>query len=679
MPDDVGIRGRRRVLIDDGELFARATSAANLEAAWAKVFSNGGAAGGDGVTLGRFLVNVHARLARLRALLVSGEYMPGPIRRLDMPKDDGGTRPLAIPSVIDRVAQTAVNLVLAPLIDAELEDSSFAYRVGHSVQGAIERIRSLRAAGNVFLVETDIDHFFDNVPHDRLMARLAETMTEGPTTRLVSLWLEHAGTGGRGLPQGSPISPLLANLYLDRLDEAFAGRGARIVRFADDFVILTQTRAGAEEALRKIERLVAEQGLALNRDKTRVTSFDQGFKFLGHLFVRSLVIAGTAPEEISEVEALMRRVAREDAKAEAKAAAEADREAVQRRHGLDPGQRILYVVSPDRRLSVRNQAFSVESGEGGRPGEAIAWREVLALPHQAVDRIEIGPEASATMTALHHALATDTALAFVDGHGETLGWLAPRFGLRAARHLAQARHVLDDGLRLALARKFVEGRLRNHRALLRRLNRERQDPAVTKTLVDINMMIRGIGEPKSLSELLGHEGRGAALFWPAFGHMLSHGFTFSTRVHPGATDPVNILLNVTANLLARDITLALDRAGLHPGFGALHATEDGRDSAVYDLMEEFRASMCESVVAQAINFSAVSLADFEARENDAVRLKPDGYKKMLRIYEHAAERAVASRRDGKKRRWRGIMVDQALGLAAHVEGRGTYQPYVLDY
>ena len=115
-------------------------------------------------------------------------------------------------------------------------------------------------------------------------------------------------------------------------------------------------------------------------------------------------------------------------------------------------------------------------------------------------------------------------------------------------------------------------------------------------------MIREIGEPKSLSELLGHEGRGAALFWPAFGHMLDHGFTFSVACIREPTDPVNILLNVTASLLARDITVALDRAGLHPGFGALHATEDGRDSAVYDLMEEFRASMCESVVAQTINF-----------------------------------------------------------------------------
>ena len=190
-----------------------------------------------------------------------------------------------------------------------------------------------------------------------------------------------------------------------------------------------------EEGLRKVERLVADHGLALNRDKTRVTSFEPGLQVSRpSVCPGSLVIAGTAPVEISEVEALMRRVAREDAKAEAKTAGQTDREAVQRRHGLDPGQRILYVVSADRRLSVRNQAFSVESGEGGGSGEAIAWREILALPHQAVDRIEIGPQSSATMMALRHALATDTALAFVDGHGETLGWVAPRFGPRAARH-----------------------------------------------------------------------------------------------------------------------------------------------------------------------------------------------------------------------------------------------------
>lgn len=531
MPDDVDIRGKRATPIDDHAVFARATALTMLEEAWAKVFGNGGAAGGDGVTLARFMVNAPARLARLRAALVSGRYLPAPIRHVEIPKKDGETRPLAIPAVVDRVAQTAVAMTLAPLIDEELEEASFAYRVGRSVQQAIERVKALRASGHLYLVDADIERFFECVPHDRLMARLAETISEGPTTRLIALWLEHAGPGGRGLGQGSPLSPLLANLYLDRLDEAFAGRGARIVRFADDFVILAESRAGAEAALRKVGRLLGEWGLALNRDKTRITSFDQGFRFLGHLFVRSMVLAGTADDAVGAAETAMRRVAADDAREDAKEIAARDAEEITRRHGLDPGQRILYIASADRKLSLRNQALSVEAGSGG-PGPLI-WREILALPHQAVDRIELGPRATAEPEALRQALATDTPIAFVNGHGETLGWLAPPLAPRASRHLAQARHALDDGLRLALARKFVEGRLRNHRALLRRLNRDRQDGEVLKALTELNRLVRGIDGPQTLAELMGHEGHGTAVFWPAYGRLLGCGFAFRLRRRGG--------------------------------------------------------------------------------------------------------------------------------------------------
>ena len=679
MPDDSSrIHGRRSSLIDDKAVFDQAIAIANLEAAWSRVLGNGGAAGGDGVTLVRFMANAPMRLARLRQALASGEYTPGPIRRVDIPKKDGGTRTLSIPSIADRVAQTALGLVLTPLIDEELEEASFAYRAGRSVKNAVERIRSLHAAGNLFLVDADIERFFDNVPHDRLIARLAETMTEGPATRLISLWLEHGGANGRGLAQGSPISPLLANLYLDRLDEAFAARGARIVRFADDFVILTEDRAGAEAALAKVGRLLAEQGLSLNREKTRVTSFDQGFKFLGHLFVRSLVMAGQGEDELDEAAGWLRRVAEDDRRAESKAQETVEAEALQRRHGLDPGQRILYVASADRRLALRNQAFSVRAGSGG-PGQTVEWREIIALPPAAVDRIELGPTASADMEALRQALATDTPIAFVNGHGETLGWLAPRYGSRAARHLAQARTALDPELRLAVARKFVEGRVRNHRALLRRLNRGRQEPSVLKALSELNMMVRNIGAPKTLAALLGHEGHSAALFWPAFGRLLEGGFGFCLRQRENPPDGVNILLNCTANLLARDITVSIERAGLHPGFGLLHATEDRSDAAVYDLMEEFRAPMAESVVAQALNSRALTEADFDTLPDGRPHLKSGAYTKLLRVYERSAAREVVSRRDGKRRTWRGIMVDQALALATHLEGRGSYEPYVLDY
>ncbi len=678
MASDRSSHGPRASLLDDSVLFRAATEIDALMAAWSRVLANGGAAGGDNVTLTRFLADAHARVTRLSHALRTGTYVPGPLRRVDIPKKSGGKRPLAIPCVIDRVAQTAVAQALAPHLDREFEEASYGYRLGRGVADAVRRVAELRAKGHVFVVDADIKNYFESVPHEKLLERLGQSMSDGPLTRLVSLWLEHAAPGGRGLAQGSPLSPLLANLYLDRLDESFARRGAHIVRFADDFVILTESRHGADGALARAETLLGEHGLALNREKTRVTSFDQGFRFLGHLFVRSMVMAAEADDEISEVERAMRAVAQADTRAESESAQETAEIDHKRRSGYDPGQRVLHVVSADRRLTLRNQAFAVEVGSN-RPGETPIWREILAIPHADVDRIELGPHAEVEPEALRHAIATDTMIAFVTGHGETNGWLAPALAPRAARQLMQARHVADQALRLALARAYVEGRVRNQRALLRRLNRERQDAMILRALTDLNGVIRRIPHVDSLAALLGHEGQATALYWPALGRTLQHGFQLKTREREEVRDPVNILLNITASLLARDVGVAVARAALHPGFGCLHATEDYRDSAVLDLMEEFRAPLAESVVVQAINSRAVGHDAFEPRPDGGVRLKSGAYGAMVRVYERAVAREVASRRDGRRRSWRGIMLDQALALAAHVEGRGRYAPYVIDY
>ena len=668
----------RDELIDDHTLFKTIISTDSLLDAWSHVWANGGCSGGDGVTLERFRQGVSQRIFYLRRDLRTGDYVPGPLRHVTIPKKDGTGRPLAIPCVVDRVAQTAVMQALMPLLDEEFEESSFGYRRGRSVQQAVRRVSTLQRRGAAWVVDADIEGYFENVPHEKLLDRLAQSMTQGPLSALIALWLEHGGEGGRGLPQGGPLSPLLANLYLDRLDEAFEKRGARIVRYADDFVILCENESSAERALEKTRNLLGEYGLAINEDKTRVVSFDQGFRFLGHMFVRSLVLKSAARHDEREAMQLMRQVARgdeEEARERARAEAALQRK---RRAGLDPGLRVLYVMEPGRRLSIRNEAFSVLE-MSGTPATGHEWREILALPNKEVDRIEIGPQAGADGEALELALASDTPLAFVNGWGETLGWLAPQFGPRAGRHLAQAGAILDEDRRLDLAQRFVDGRLRNQRALLRRLNRSRKAPKTLKSLAGINLMIRRVRHEKSLAALMGVEGRATALYWPALGRALKYGFRFSRRGREGRLNPVNIMLNMTTHMLARDVTVCLQRAGLHPGLGMLHASDDYRDALVYDLMEEFRAPLCESVVVTAINTRAVSMDMFAPRSGGGKRMKPEATRALIRAYERAASRPVKSRLSGERRMWRHIITEQAYLLAAHIEGRDEYRSHVMDY
>ncbi|MFS8037555.1 CRISPR-associated endonuclease Cas1 [Xanthobacter sp. AM11] len=665
-----------RPLIDDAKLFARATSKEALFAAWARVHANGGAAGGDGVGPERFRLAAAREIPRLSTLLVSGAYRPGPLRKVEIPKKSGGTRPLTIPCIIDRVAQTAIQQALSPLLEREFEEASFGYRPGRSVAQAVRRVEALRARGKTFVVDADIERYFERVPHAPLMERLARSLSPGPTTDLIALWLEHASSDGLGLPQGSPLSPLLANLFLDALDEAF-GEEAHIVRYADDFVILSGSEAGAQAARRKAEDLLSAQGLKLHAEKTRVVDFDEGFRFLGHLFVRSLVLpGGAAPETLDDVEGLMRLLAERDAAAEADEARAAAEEARRARGGYERDFRLLHLRGDGRRLHIRNMAFVVEEplADPERP-----FREILALSHVEVDRIDIGPDARISEAALRHALATDTPIAFTTGAGETQGWLATPQAPNARRHLAQARHALDPVLKLDLARRFVGGRLANQRALLRRMNREAKDTDVTVALTEINRQIRGVPHARDMDALRGREGRGGQVFWPAYWRLLPPGLAPAARIRRRSADIVNLLLDFAASLLARDMALAIARALLHPGFGYLHETTDGRDSLVYDLAEEFRAPLVEAVVAGLVASKGFSRDAFTPRPEGGVRMAREGAEQLIRAYERAAERVVRSPRTGDRRSWRGLMVEQALCLAAHVEGRGLYVPVAMDY
>jgi RNA-directed DNA polymerase len=284
-----GVKGGKWFSLMD-KVFAPKT----LALAWAKVRANKGAAGVDGQSIERFAAKADLYLSELSAALREGTYRPQPVKRVDIPKGDGRTRPLGIPTVKDRIVQQAVRLVIEPIFEHGFADGSYGFRPKRGCHDALREVDELIGDGYTFVVDADLKSYFDTIPHDCLVARIEEHVIDGGVLDLVRGWLKadilkglDRWTPTAGSPQGAVISPLLANIYLDPLDKLMAARGYRMVRYADDFVILCRTREAADAALDEVRAWVEANGLTLHPEKTHVGDCrapGQGFEFLGYRF-----------------------------------------------------------------------------------------------------------------------------------------------------------------------------------------------------------------------------------------------------------------------------------------------------------------------------------------------------------------------------------------------------------
>jgi len=267
---------------------------ATLAAAWTKVKANKGAAGVDGQSIERFAARSETYLAELASELRADTHRPQAIRRVEIPKDNGRTRPLGIPTVKDRIVQTAMKLVIEPIFEAMFLPSSYGFRPGRGCKDALREADRLIRNGYTFVVDADLQSYFDSIPKDRLMQRVETRISDGRVLALLQSWLDQDVTAGlerwtptAGTPQGAVISPLLANLYLHPLDELMASKGYRMVRYADDFVVLCRSRVEADAALAEVRGWVEANSLTLHPDKTHVGDCRQpgcGFDFLGYRF-----------------------------------------------------------------------------------------------------------------------------------------------------------------------------------------------------------------------------------------------------------------------------------------------------------------------------------------------------------------------------------------------------------
>ena len=264
-----------------------------LEAAFSQVAANKGAAGVDHVTVTMFADRLGANLKRLSEELLSGDYRPQQIRRHSIPKPGSKElRPLGIPTVRDRVVQTAVLKVLEPIFERDFAEHSYGFRPGRGCKDALRRVDRLLKAGHTIIVDADLKSYFDTIPHDRLMALVGQKVSDGRVLSLIESFLKQGVLDGlrewtpeEGSPQGGCISPLLSNIYLDPLDHLMAERGFEMVRYADDFVILCRSPEEAARALAVVQQWTAEAGLKLHPEKTKIVDAKRaGFDFLGYRF-----------------------------------------------------------------------------------------------------------------------------------------------------------------------------------------------------------------------------------------------------------------------------------------------------------------------------------------------------------------------------------------------------------
>jgi CRISPR-associated protein Cas1 len=722
-----------------GWLYNQMALPESLFQAWNKVVSNDGMPGYDRQSILDYSLRIEEHLQALGRQLLTGTYEPQPLLKLPMMKPDGSVRTLLIPTVMDRVAQTAATMVLMPLIESELEANTFGYRPGLSRMTAAREIERLRNLGYQWVVDADISNFFDNVDHALLFDRFSKLCDDEALTNLLRSWLTAEIADGShpkprntiGLPQGCPISPVLANLYLDKFDEAVEEGGFQLIRFADDFLILCKTQPAAEAALRLSENLLAELKLNLNDQKTRITTFSDGFKYLGYLFIRSLVLPTKmhpeewydklgrlklrkAPKNFQdqqdeyELEAgdygalrltkedllktefgeqLLQSLDKQQISVEEflERTAKEDRQRQKEKHEAlnklySPLLNTLYLQEQGSVLRKDGERFSIEK-EGCQINEVIVRR---------IEQILVFGNVLLTTPSMQYCLRNNIPVTFLSQHGSYFGRLEATTADNAATERFQYLRSLDEPFSLGIARNIVTAKIRNSRTMIQKRRAAAwESNGELKERFDENLQVMSTlaehaRSGDNMEAIRGFEGKAAALYFELFGLLFKKELPFYTdnflRVRQPPTDPVNSLLSFGYSLLHANIFSLVRMKGMNPYIGFLHAEDKGNPALINDLLEEFR-TIIDSLTLYTLNKGVLKNKDFYYRKDKGgCFLTDEARKTFLSVFEQRMWEEATEPASGKSMNIRRHMEMQVQKLNEVLDGsRDEYEPYRMEW
>jgi len=515
----------------------------------------------------------------------AGRYVPQPSSRIPLENPIGRTRSLAVPDKVDRALQRAVLDLLAPAVDQLLESSSMAYRKGWGRHRAARRIEQAYHEGYRWAIRADFESFFDSIDHDELAARLRAYLADEPLCALVMRWVRAGDleADDRGIPVGAPISPLLANLLLDRFDERIAAAGGQLVRYADDFLILLRDKTEAERLFRAAEHAAGQLKLKLNDEKTYVVDLTEPFEFLGFRFERHTAWQATPAQPPAHLDEL----------GWYDLAGRRSPDALRIRL---PGETLLHDPSADV-TCILDADINWIGVEDGRLGYSRTNRPIQKGPPLCeIDEMLILGQPVLDDSLIAALKKAEMRLLVADTSGQVvLDFLPDRLAGDAELVTAQTRRAENPTWQLEIGRHLISAKLHNYAALAAAIP-GRDDQPDAETVALLRRQAEAACRAASVDELLGIEGSGAAAWYGTLSKRLPAKFPFYRRTAPNAQDPVNVMLNIAQTALYRQCKLAARIVGLVPMIGFLHRPRSGHAALASDFQEPFRALMDRAVI-----------------------------------------------------------------------------------